>query len=441
MSETNESRKKKQMMLAGVGATVLIGVTLGGIFLMDGETVTEPTDPIKTVNIATPGDVDDRDAWRAQQSSQEKSNEMRIEELGLAVNQQLAEKQELMIKMEQMNADITEAKNEARLASTRAANASVSASSLPSYPAPPQIQSGLAGPSILPNPNGNGQTVTVGGMTFPNGQVPGTNPVVKRTVEIIDFKEGGTTNGQTSVSTVAENNKTVEEDLEFIPPTTFVRALILNGADVPTGGQAQSNPLPITLQVTDVANLPNKYKVNLKDCRFLAAGWGDLSSERMLGRVESMSCIINGKATVMPVRGYLIGEDGKAGVRGRLVSKRGQILANSLLAGIATSTGEVISGTANTVTTTALGTTKVVDPDQVGRAALGGGLSGTARSLAEYYMKQADLLYPVIETDAGRVIEVLITDGVSFPKSAGISSRNRNVVQQATNGKRILSND
>ena len=32
------------------------------------------------------------------------------------------------------------------------------------------------------------------------------------------------------------------------------------------------------------------------------------------------------------VKGYVAGEDGKAGMRGRLVSKQGQILANALLA-------------------------------------------------------------------------------------------------------------
>src|SRR5690606_14306184 len=81
--------------------------------------------------------------------------------------------------------------------------------------------------------------------------------------------------------------------ITVIPGGTFVRVAMLNGVDAHTGGQAQSNPLPVAFHVIDMANLPNRHLLDIRDCRFIAATHGDLSSERMMGRTESLTCVIN----------------------------------------------------------------------------------------------------------------------------------------------------
>lgn len=49
---------------------------------------------------------------------------------------------------------------------------------------------------------------------------------------------------------------------------------------------------------------------------------------------ERLSCIrADGKAIETKIDMYAVGEDGKAGVRGRLVSKTGALLSKALLAG------------------------------------------------------------------------------------------------------------
>jgi conjugal transfer pilus assembly protein TraB len=63
-------------------------------------------------------------------------------------------------------------------------------------------------------------------------------------------------------------------------------------------------------------------------------GYGDLSSERHTYVVRHF--LVSGKTEgVIEARldSYAVGEDGKAGVRGRVVSKQGQIIAKSLMAG------------------------------------------------------------------------------------------------------------
>ena len=46
--------------------------------------------------------------------------------------------------------------------------------------------------------------------------------------------------------------------------------------------------------------------------------------------------------------------------------------------------------------------TQIIDPNKVSRAAIGGGLGSAAQQLAQYYLKAADKLFPVIKTDGGR---------------------------------------
>lgn len=441
MSDPNQDRKKKQLIIAAVGGTVLIGGTLTALFLMDDvnqQPVAAPTQAVDFTTPGAPGTVDDRDAWRTQQAAQEQSNQEQINQLTTMLQEQAKNNQTLseqLTSVQQQVADVDR----------RSANMSTPVFNAPPPLAPQQTtqsKTGIMGQQILPNPlaKSGGDALSIA------NNLDQVNKAAQPQIEIIDFKdESSSVKNENAASAVNKAGQTdAEEPKDFLPATTFVRALLLNGVDAPTGGQAQGNPLPITLQVVDTANLPNKYKANLKGCRFLGAAWGDLSSERMMARVENMSCVINGKAVVLPIRGYVIGEDGKTGVRGRLVSKQGQALANSLLAGVASSTANVFATASSpqSVSTNALGgttTTSVMNKDDLKNAAIGGGLSSAAQNLAQYYIQQAEKMYPVIETDAGRIVEILITDGVAFPKSSGINRQTP--TNLALGKKRVLSND
>lgn len=444
MSESNEDLKKKHLVITGVGGGILLIGTVAAIFLMDGNKEAPQPTTVKTTEIATPGQVEDKDAWRAQQAAQEQSNEAQIAQLQQLLEQQAQNSNDMSKEMIALREQLSNIEQQRML--NQSANITGSFPPPPLNSNPSGKSEGIMGTQILPDPTGKGRS-----NNFPPSPLGSSaqelnpqqlTPPIPKQIEVIDFKEGAVEGANTTGTTAAQDHRAVSSPAEketFIPATTFVRALLLNGVDAPTGGQAQGNPLPITLQIIDAANLPNKNKINLKGCRFLGAAWGDLSSERMLARVENMSCVINGKGVVVPVRGYVIGEDGKTGVRGRLVSKQGQALANSLLAGVASSTANVFAAgsSSQSVSTNALGgttTTKVVDQDDLKRAAIGGGLSSAAQNLAEYYIRQAEKMYPVIETDAGRIVEVLITDGVAFP----LTNSDKRVKPSE---KRVLSND
>jgi len=100
-------------------------------------------------------------------------------------------------------------------------------------------------------------------------------------------------------------------------------------------------------------------------------------------------------------------------MRGRLVTKQGQMLANALLAGVVSGIGQGLSTANTTYSTSALGTIASADSNaDAYRAGLGHGVGKALDRLAQYYIKLAENTFPVIEVDAGRQIDVVITKGV-----------------------------
>lgn len=202
----------------------------------------------------------------------------------------------------------------------------------------------------------------------------------------------------------------------YIPSGSFARAVLLNGLDAPTGGNAQQNPHPVLLQLLDDATLPNQFRSRLQSCFITAAGHGDISSERAFIRLDRLSCVDeHGGAVDIKVQGYAAGEDGKTGLRGRLVTKSGQVLANALLTGLLSGVGKGIQADSVQQNTTITGavTTQVTNP---WRAGIGEGVGKAFEDVSRYYMRLADKIFPIVEIDAGRVIDVVITRGVSIER-------------------------
>ena len=204
------------------------------------------------------------------------------------------------------------------------------------------------------------------------------------------------------------------------------RELLLGGLDAPTGGQSQRNPQPVLLRLVDNAVLPNHFRSRIKECFVIGAGYGDISSERAYIRTESLSCVTrDGTAIDVPIKGYVAGEDGKAGMRGRLVSKQGQLLANALLAGVASGIGHTFQQSSTTLSVSPLGATTAVDPGRQFQAGFGTGVGRALDRLAQYYISLAEKVFPVIEVDAGRTVDVVITQGISLQGSLDAAAQDR----------------
>ncbi|MQA40596.1 TraB/VirB10 family protein [Rugamonas aquatica] len=206
-------------------------------------------------------------------------------------------------------------------------------------------------------------------------------------------------------------------------PVSFAHGVLLGGVDAPTGGQSQSNPLPVMIRLTDNAVLPNRYRAQVKECLVVASVYGDISSERAYGRTVNLSCIRHdGTALEVPIKGNLYGEDGKLGLRGRLVSKQGQLLANALRAGIVGGIGQGFSQSGTTFSSSPLGSvaTQGGSEAELMKRGVASGVGRALDNLANYYIRLAEQTFPVIEIDGARAVDVALTQGVRLEMDAGI---------------------
>jgi len=202
-----------------------------------------------------------------------------------------------------------------------------------------------------------------------------------------------------------------------IPAGSILQGVLLSGLDAPTGQAARQDPYPALLRLKHTAILPNRFRADVRECFLLVGGYGDLGSERVYLRAESINCVRqDGRTLEVAVDGYAVGEDGKVGVRGRLVNKQGQVIGQALQVSFLQGFSQLFS----TVPTATLSTgTGAVPFQQVfsGAAMQGAMLSGTGEALerlAEYYLDMAENLFPVLEVDAGRGIEVILNRGVGL---------------------------
>lgn len=418
----NAAIKRRQRLIIGGAAASIICLIVAGLFLFD--TAPKVKDSGQKVNIAPPGDVSQQDAWRGQQAAQEK---LAAEQL----SQQKAFLAQLTDKVDKLEKDSSETRqaqkstedklkdlekkgggqkagrlndplpNNNRRVLEKPGTPLDSSLSTPLTQTRPQspdsdfIRFNNSGPrTALANGDAGGKTEVVG---FPSSEAA---------------KQYATTRGTKGGAL---------QRIEFIPANSIIRVAMLNGLDAPAGGQAQNNPLPVILHVLDPANLPSKYKLDVRDCRISAAGYGDLSSERAILRTDTFSCVLkNGQTIEMPLKGHVVGEDGKVGVRGQVVSKQGQLLANAALAGISSGIGRAFNQSASTVMSSGIGTTSTIDPSRVGQAAIGSGFGEAGNALAQYYIRAAEKIFPVIEVGGGRIVEVAVTKGAIYTGQANL---------------------
>jgi len=457
MSDPNVKTKQRQLVFMGGAIVGILGLVAAGMSLFDADPPARRERP-KTVSLTPPGTVEDKDVWRANEAARAKLSESNISEIQSKLRAQEEKNKKLEAEMELLKNGKTAAGNSSPsnlngISTQKNADTNALEKPLPVQANPQRVLNPPTSSPVIEKPGHQQQVAT---LNMPiNGNLRQAAPA--ETIEMITFGTAGTAQGTTSTSggnpevvgfpvnekatktQIVKDKEEKKTSIEFIPAGSFVRVAMLNGVDAPTGGQAQSNPLPVAFHVLDTANLANKYKLDIKDCRFIAAAYGDLSSERTIARMETLTCIIDGDTVEIPVKGYAMGEDGKAGIRGRLVTKQGQLLANALLAGSLSGIGKAFQAAATTTTTEGASITQTIDPNKVAQAGIGGGVGTAANMLAQYYLKAADKIFPVIETDGGRIVEVLIQKGAVYTGASRNRDQYRRLLKR--NGSIARNND
>ena len=382
-------KRRQYLLLAGIAAFI-VGAALLSVSLTGsrepGERVLKP----KSTQILAPGgQVDPKDAWRGQADAQLKGIEQKSHELSQRNTELEGQNKQMLERLKKLEQ-----------------------TGLTPLPPPP-----VAAPATRPNfgPDRPGSDQALGGpQRLPPPPLPRPG----------SMSPPGSPFGSPAVPPAPTMGSGSLASRRYIPSGAFTRAILLGGLDAPTGGQSQRNPQPVLLRLVDNAVLPNHFRSRIKECFVVGAGYGDVSSERAYIRTESLSCVTrDGTAIDVPIKGYVAGEDGKAGMRGRLVSKQGQLLANALLAGVASGIGQAFQQSSTTMSVSPLGATSTVEPGKQFEAGFGTGVGKALDRLAQYYISLAEKVFPVIEIDAGRTVDVVITQGISLQGPLDAASR------------------
>ena len=224
----------------------------------------------------------------------------------------------------------------------------------------------------------------------------------------------------------SESNSKAENQPKLLRLTagSILSGQLITGLDVPTGQGARREPYPVLIRIKASAILPNRYRTNVRECFVLASGYGDLSSERAYLRSETLSCIFKHKEKEQvierPLEGYVAGEDGKAGLRGRLVSKQGQVMAKAAMAGFLSGISEAFDIKPVPVFSVVPNQNgQIQSPFQSGlkgsealQSSLIKGSNKALEKLADFYLKLADQMVPVIEISAERKVDLILTRGL-----------------------------
>jgi conjugal transfer pilus assembly protein TraB len=262
-------------------------------------------------------------------------------------------------------------------------------------PPPPTVQAQVPPPPPHPAPH----------PATPPTPPPPPKPEIVGDIKVVSNEE------KKEVKGVSNETKEAKKKQVYLPPS-FMEATLLSGLDAPAVGKGEAHPVPVLLRVKAPAVLPNKVKANLKGCFVIAEGLGNLASERADLRLVSLSCIDKkGRAVIdQKIKGFVVDNDGKIGLRGRVVSKMGAILARSLIAGLFSGLGQAVSMQGYYYYP--VSGAQVIKPDEIARTTFASGITQAAANLQKFYLDLASQTIPVIEIQATRNVTLVISEGV-----------------------------
>jgi conjugal transfer pilus assembly protein TraB len=252
-----------------------------------------------------------------------------------------------------------------------------------------------------------------------------------------------------SKQAIALHNSKIGKQLETvdntIPAGSFAQGILLSGVDASTSTSASANPEPVLIELTDSGDLSRYFTSTVKGCRVTASGYGVLSKERVMMRLEKLSCIevATGEVMTAEVDGYVSGEDGKLGLRGTVVDRAGDHVRAAMVGGFLSSFGNFLAASSNPVTfasQTGLAQITPMSGQELLKHGGAKGVSGALDKYTEFYIKRAEQLEPVIQIGAGRIVQVVFNKTVGIGKTAFkqlMSSKNDRARSQTLEQHRV----
>ena len=287
-----------------------------------------------------------------------------------------------------------------------------------------QVQRATAGPTAL---YGSGAPATyqragtapqLAGQAAGGGEAVPAAPIVRPDeVRLIAF--GGDASGTATRITPTKATQFTDSE-NYLPPNSIASAKVVVGVDATTNTKSQTDPLPVVLRITGPARSVyaegKLLKTNLTGCMVNGAAQADLSSEKVYVKLQRMTCPQpGGRVAVSDVKGF-IAFGGKTGVRGRVVSRSGNLVGQAFIAGALGGFGRGFSANSESFLTSPSvnvnGQRSTLSPTDIAQGGLGQGVAQSADMVSKYLIERAEQYQPVVEMPTGLDVEVVFLDGV-----------------------------
>ena len=189
-----------------------------------------------------------------------------------------------------------------------------------------------------------------------------------------------------------------KEKLVVVGAGDSVRVKLLAGVNAPTDG----TPYPVVFKLLSDVYGPDGSALPLGEARLIAAAQGSLTDSRALFRLSSLNLRMpDGRRKVIPVDGWVVGEDGIRGMEGVLIDPLGKAIMGAGIVGGLDGMGRSLASQQIETTTNAAGTTQIITGDE-GLYAAGKAMSGAANQWSDLIRQRMELLVPHVEVLSGR---------------------------------------
>lgn len=202
----------------------------------------------------------------------------------------------------------------------------------------------------------------------------------------------------------------------YIPEGTYFTGHLLGGIAVSTAlNTADEHATPVIIRLQERGNLHKNNRLNIAQCRIMGSAYGDLSAERAVIRLEKLICERDGLYHTSKIAGQVFGPDGLNGVKGRIVDSSNKHVKNIILSGLISGlANSVKSGDAAVISSSGIAVTKQKNMgDYFSQGALAGA-GNVGEKIANYFLRQAESMSPILTIDAGVKVNVQITRGFYF---------------------------
>lgn len=195
----------------------------------------------------------------------------------------------------------------------------------------------------------------------------------------------------------------------FVGAGDSVSVQLLTGVNVPTDGP----PYPVVFKLVDDVDGPDGSQLPLGEARLIAAAQGSLSDSRALFRLTSLNIRMpSGRRKVVPVDGWIVGEDGIRGMEGVLIDPMGRVIGGAGFAGLLEGIGEGVAAANSTVTQGAFGTTQSAVTGDVAQFSAGKGVSSAAKTYAGLIKDRLKELVSAVQVRSNRHVTAIFSKSI-----------------------------